>query len=285
MAAPHPYCQNHYTMLAFPRAWFGEGSILMRVRAETVRDSGRIRLPRLPTGPPKALPRRRSVETSLYPPVKRYLENLGFAVKGEVCGCDVVGLRGDGIVVICELKLRFNLKLVLQGVDRSAASEEVWLAVRTTSRASSRERDPRVRKLCRLLGFGLLGISASGHVEAVVEPRAWRPRRDLKQRSKLVTEHQRRHGDPAVGGSTRSPIMTAYRQQALACAAMLRAGPRPTRDLRPAIPDAPKILLHNVYGWFVRTGRGIYDLTDAGRAALARWPQPAGLQSRAAAQP
>ena len=224
------------------------------------------------------------VETSLYPPVKRYLEKLGFAVKGEICGCDVVALRGDGIVVICELKLSFNLELVLQGVDRSAACEEVWLAVRTTLRRASRERDPRVRKLCRLLGFGLLGVSASGHVEPVVEPVPWRPRRNLKQRSKLVGEHQRRRGDPVAGGSTKTPIMTAYRQQALACAAMLGDGPRPTRDFKPAIPDAPKILLHNVYGWFVRTRRGVYDLTDAGRAALARWPQPATTQAHTAAQ-
>jgi hypothetical protein len=226
--------------------------------------------------------RRRLVETSLYPPVKRYLENLGFAVKGEVCGCDVVGLRGDGIVVICELKLSFNLELVLQGVDRSAACEEIWLAVRTTLRRASRERDPRVRKLCRLLGFGLLGISASGHVELLVEPGAWRPRRNLKQRSKLVSEHHRRLGDPVSGGSTRAPIMTAYRQQALACAALLRDGPRPTRELRPAIPDASKILQHNVYGWFMRTARGIYDLTDAGRAALVRWPPSVAMQSHAA---
>jgi hypothetical protein len=45
------------------------------------------------------------------------------------------------------------------------------------------------------------------------------------------------------------------------------------RELRPEIPDAPKILLHNVYGWFGRAERGIYVLTDAGRAALKRWPQ------------
>jgi len=217
------------------------------------------------------------VETSLYLPVKRYLEKLGFAVKGEVRGCDVVGLRGDGLVVICELKLSFNLELVLQGVDRSAACEEVWLAVRTTLRRSSRDRDPRVRKLCRLLGFGLLGVSSSGQVELVVEPRPWRPRRDLKERSRLVAEHQRRHGDPTAGGSTRAPIMTAYRQQALACAAMLVDGPRSTRELRPTVPDAAKILLQNVYGWFARTGRGVYVLTEAGRAALVRWPQrPAG---------
>jgi len=28
-----------------------------------------------------------------------------------------------------------------------------------------------------------------------------------------------------------------------------------------------------VYGWFERTDRGIYGLTEAGHAALKRWPQ------------
>ena len=67
--------------------------------------------------------------------------------------------------------------------------------------------------------------------------------------------------------------MTAYRQQALACASALSDGPQRVRDLREKIPDAGKILLHNVYGWFDRAERGIYVLTDAGRAALKRWPQ------------
>ena len=64
--------------------------------------------------------------------------------------------------------------------------------------------------------------------------------------------------------------MTAYRQQALACALALSRGPRRVKDLRPEIPDAPKILLRNVYGWFDRAERGIYVLTDAGHAALKR---------------
>jgi hypothetical protein len=67
--------------------------------------------------------------------------------------------------------------------------------------------------------------------------------------------------------------MTAYRQQALACAASLVVGPRRTRDLKLIVPDAPKILLNNVYGWFVRVERGVYGLTEEGRAALVRWPQ------------
>ena len=213
------------------------------------------------------------MESSLYLPVKRFLENLGFEVKGEVCGCDLVALD-DGAptaVVIGELKLAFNLDLVLQAVDRSAACDEIWLAVRASRRGRGRERDPRVRKLCRLLGVGLLCVWQSGKVEVVVEPVPWRPRLDPKRRSRIVNEHRRRLGDPAVGGSTRQPIMTAYRQQALACAAALSQAPARPRDLKTSTPDAPKILLRNVYGWFVRVERGLYALSEGGKAALVRW--------------
>jgi hypothetical protein len=213
------------------------------------------------------------LESSLYPPVKRFLEKLGYEVKGEVCGCDLVAL-GEGeppVVVIGELKLAFTLDLVLQAVDRTAAADEVWLAVRASRRGRGRERDPRVKKLCRFLGLGLMAVLASGSIEVLVEPTPWRPRRDGKRRSRIVNEHRRRRGDPAVGGSTRQPIMTAYRQQALGCAAALQAGPARPRELKAGLPDAPKILLRNVYGWFVRVERGLYALSDNGRAALGRW--------------
>jgi hypothetical protein len=212
-------------------------------------------------------------ETSLYPPVKRFLENLGFRVKGEICGCDLVALRGEEppFVVISELKLGFNLELLLQGVNRTAACDEIWLAVRAGGRRG-RERDPRVLKLCRLLGFGLLGVSTAGRVEVLVQPGPWRPRRDQSRRLRLVDEHRRRIGDPALGGMSKLPIMTAYRQQALACAASLSNGPRRTSEIKSIVPDAPKILLRNVYGWFCRVERGVYALTQAGTTALGRWP-------------
>jgi hypothetical protein len=214
-------------------------------------------------------------ETSLYPPVKRFLENLGFHVKGEVCGCDLVALRGDERprVVIGELKLGFSLELLLQGINRTAACDELWLAVRLRGRPG-RERDPRVLKLCRLLGFGLLGVSTTGRVEVLVEPGPWRPRADQRRRLRLVNEHRRRIGDPASGGMSKSPIMTAYRQQALACAVSLSQGPRRTSEIKTIVPEAPKILLRNVYAWFCRVERGVYGLTQAGTTALDRWSQP-----------
>jgi len=67
--------------------------------------------------------------------------------------------------------------------------------------------------------------------------------------------------------------MTAYRQQALSCAAAMTETPRRPRDLKNEMPDAAKILRDNVYGWFERIDRGLYGLTQAGRAALQTWPQ------------
>ncbi|MBP0437146.1 DUF2161 domain-containing phosphodiesterase [Tianweitania sediminis] len=214
------------------------------------------------------------METTLYKPVKRFLESRGFSVKGEIGHCDVVGLI-DGeapVVVVCELKMQFNMDLVLQAVDRAGVCDEVWLAARMSKRGRGREHDPRFRALCRRLGFGLLGVSANGSVDMLLSPAALPPRRDPRRRSRLVEEHRQRRGDPAEGGSSRQPIMTAYRQEALACASALSDGPKRPRDLRPANPNVQKILHRNVYGWFARRERGIYELTDAGRAALLRWP-------------
>jgi len=211
-------------------------------------------------------------ETALYAPVKGFLEGLGLACKGEIGGCDLVALSGvePPVVVIGELKTTFNLELVLQAVDRARAGDEIWLAAKLS--AKGRHADRRFRDLCRRLGFGMLGVRDDGGVELLLSPVAPPPRRDPKRRSRLVEEHRRRKGDPHLGGSVRAPIMTAYRQRALICALALSLEPKRPRDLRPAVPDAGAILLNNVYGWFVSVSRGVYELTDAGRAALVRWP-------------
>jgi len=214
------------------------------------------------------------LETALYLPIKSFLEAAGYAVKGEIGGCDLVGLT-DGeppIVVICELKMSFNLELILQAVDRAAASDEVWIAARVSAKGKGREGDRRFRDLCRRLGFGMLTVSGNDQVDIVVTPIAPMPRKNARRRSRLVDEHRRRKGDPALGGSTRKPIMTAYRQQALACAAAIENGVQRPKDMREAAPKAPQILRDNVYGWFERIDRGIYALTELGTEALKRWP-------------
>ena len=213
-------------------------------------------------------------ETSLYRAVKRFVEEQGYVVKGEICGCDGVGIRAEGTVAsvaVIELKMSFTLDLLLQGVDRMAAADIVWLAVPASRRG--RDRDRRVIKLCRLLGFGLLAIHPTREtLEVLAEPGPYQPRGNPRRRALLVKEHGRRVGDPSAGGSTKAPIMTAYRQRALACAAAMAEVPQRPRDLGHLAPDAGRIVLDNVYGWFARVERGVYRLTPDGEAALARWP-------------
>src|SRR5437763_845061 len=174
-------------------------------------------------------------EAALYAPVKRFFEKSGFEVKGEVNGCDLVACRGDEPPVIVELKLRFTLALVLQGIDRLALSERVYLAVPRpprTARGLSPEA-PGVRRLCRRLGLGLLLVGRrSGTIAVVEEPVPYRPRRTAARTARLIEEFTRRTGDGNIGGRNRPPIVTAYREDALRFARMLADGPLPLKALR-----------------------------------------------------
>jgi hypothetical protein len=212
-------------------------------------------------------------EVDLYLPVKTFLERQGFEVKGEVGGCDVVAVRGDEPPVIVELKLQFTLGLVLQAVDRLRVSETVYVAVPA---AAVRRRG--IGPLCRRLGLGLLLVNGPGRaVDVAVEPGPYRPPHDRRRAARLLSEHARRAGDPTPGGTTRVPIMTAYRQEALRVAAVLAGGPASVAELREraAAPKAGRILARDPYGWFERIERGRYRLRDGGRARL---PTRAGTE-------
>jgi hypothetical protein len=214
------------------------------------------------------------METTLYLPVKTFLEAAGYTVKGEIGGCDLVGLSEDDptVVVVCELKLTFNLELILQAVDRAAVSDEVWIAARVSAKGRGRESDKRYRDLCRRLGIGMLGVSDGGEVSVLVSSVSPMPRTNPKRRTRLVKEHRKRVGDPALGGSTKVPIMTAYRQQAIAIATALADGPLRPRDLKDTAPNAGATLRNNYYGWFEKIEKGVYALSVTGRTVIEALP-------------
>ena len=209
-------------------------------------------------------------EADLYDPVKRFLEGQGFTVKGEVGSCDLLAVRGDEPPVIVELKLRFNLELLLQGVDRLALTDQAYLAVPEPG-----PRDKRVQKLLRRLGLGFLLVAPSGRVDVILDPQPYQPRKATRRLHRLLGEHKRRIGDPSRGGVTRTKIMTAYRQEALRCAYHLaKSGPTSTKVLRELAdsPNATKILHNDVYGWFERVARGVYQVTPLGFVAAEEGP-------------
>jgi hypothetical protein len=217
-----------------------------------------------------------SLESDLYAPVKALLEGQGYSVKGEVRGCDVVAVRGEEPPVIVELKRAFGISLVLQGVDRLAISGSVYLAV-----GAFPNNIRSVRKLCRRLGLGLI-VVVKGRADVLLDPAPppLKPRKDKRKLGRLLGEHVRRVGDPNLGGSsTRVPMMTAYRQEALRCAGQLaKNGPMKIAALKLAAeaPKAAAILSADYYGWFERVERGIYALTPQGRVGLEQhgWKEP-----------
>ncbi len=210
-------------------------------------------------------------ETDLYAPVKALLEAQGYTVKGEVGAVDVVAVRGEDPPVIVELKTGFSLSLIHQAIARQAVTDAVYVAV---PRKTGRTAWPALKNnktLCRRLGLGLITVRPEdGYIEILCDPAPYRPRQNLRRKARLLREFARLDGDPNTGGSTRRMLVTAYRQDALKTAAFLATnGPTKASEVAKVtgVANARAIMADDHYGWFERVARGIYDLTEAGRAA------------------
>jgi hypothetical protein len=218
-------------------------------------------------------------ETDLYPPVKDFLEGQGYEVKSEVSNCDVVAVRGDEEPVVVELKTAFTLPLVFQALERQSMTDLVYVAFaiqRGGAKTSVWRRHYRdILKLCRMLGLGLITLRMNGTepqgLEVHLDPAPYRPRKNKSRRGVLLREFERRVGDPNEGGMSKRPVVTAYRQDALRCAWFLQNnGPSKAHRLKTEldVDHAPRILQRDVYGWFQRVERGIYELTPVGERGL-----------------
>ncbi len=209
-------------------------------------------------------------ETDLYHPIKHFLEAQGYTVKSEIKSCDVVAVRGDEPPVIVELKTGLTLQLLYQAIDRLTMTDAVYIAIASPKRSVSSQ----AVKLCRRIGIGLIAVAKSGSLEVLTDPMPYAPRQNSKRKSHLLREFAKRQGDPNTGGSTRKPLMTAYRQDALRCVDHLaKQGASRIRDVKSAtgVDRASTILRDNVYGWFVKQERGVYGLTDIGLKAPAQF--------------
>jgi len=217
-------------------------------------------------------------ETDLYAPVKSFLQGQGYQVKAEIGAADLVAVREGEEPVIVELKTRFSLALFHQGVARMALADLVYLAVpRGTGRGFHKALKENIT-LCRRLGLGLLTVRLrDGFVEAQCDPGPYAPRISKPKRQRLLREFARRVGDPNQGGSTRVGLVTAYRQDALRCAAHLAEhGPSRGRDVKAAtgVDRATTLMRDDHYGWFEKVEKGVYALTPKGVEGLAGYGCP-----------
>ena len=211
-------------------------------------------------------------ETDLYPPLKAYLENQGYEVKGEVGAVDIAACRGEEPPLIIELKTGFSLSLFHQAVERLALTDLVYMAVpRKPGKAFANALKRNIR-LCRRLGLGLITVRLRDHfVEVHCDPGPYSPRKSRQKTDRLLREFAKRKGDPNKGGATRTGLVTAYRQDALRCLQVLSVnGASKAADVArtTGIKTARRIMADNHYGWFERASRGIYALTPEGEAAV-----------------
>ncbi|MCD8139695.1 MAG: DUF2161 family putative PD-(D/E)XK-type phosphodiesterase [Planctomycetaceae bacterium] len=219
-------------------------------------------------------------EADLYPPLKKWLERDGYEVRSEVNDCDVVARRGDELVVI-ELKRAINIDLLLQVVKRQQMRAAVYAAV-----PSPKTRDKRWRGLERLLkrlevGLILVYMDApTPLVEVAFHPMKSARRTQAAPTGRLLREMDGRSLDCNMGGSVGRPLMTAYRESALAVAAGLeRLGVAAPRELTALgiSKKAGEILRANHYGWFERLGVAKYGLTKDGHKALEQFGELAEM--------
>lgn len=212
-------------------------------------------------------------ETTLYDPIKRFLEKQGYEVKAEVGPADVVAVRGAEQPVIVELKTGFSLALFHQAIERQALTDLVYVAVPASPGRGFGKVLQRNQSLCRRLGLGLITVRLRDHLVVVqVDPAPYRPRQSSRKKAQLLGEFTRRTGDPNVGGATRQGLVTAYRQDALRCVSFLSENGATKAAVvakGSGVPYARRIMADNYYGWFARVAMGIYDLDPDAQKKLA----------------
>ena len=213
-------------------------------------------------------------ETELYAPIKAFLEGQGYEVKAEVAAADVVACRKGEDPLIVELKTSFSLALIHQGIERQKITDAVYVAVPRKTGKAYRATLKSMKTLCRRLGLGLLTVRMKdGLVEPHCDPAPYQPRRTAWRKTRLLREFAKRDGDPNQGG-TRGQIVTAYRQDALRCLAVLHeSGPTKASMVAEAalVPRARDIMYRDHYGWFERGEKEIYALSAKGHSAVTEY--------------
>ena len=217
-------------------------------------------------------------EEDLYPAVKRFFEGAGYEVKSEINGCDLVGVRGEECV-ICEMKLRLNLDVIVQAALRQKLTPYVYVCVPQLKRGQGGRRWSDIAYLLERLSLGLLTVRGDGEEAVVTEvfgPGDPGQRTDRRRRKKLTEEFLLRHGDPNCGGQAGRGLMTAYRENAVHIAGLLcEHGASSPKQLAAmgACKNVGSVLYQNYYGWFRHVSKGIYDLSELGEKAAQQYAE------------
>jgi hypothetical protein len=221
-------------------------------------------------------------EVDLYKPVQKFFSKLGYEVHGEVHHCDVVALK-DNELVIVELKLSLTVDLLMQATKRQKLTDQVYIAIPKPKYKMNSKKWQDLCHLLKRLELGLIVVSflKSGEkMEVCFSPQPFNKQKNrnyhVRKRKKMIEEMKGRNGSYNVGGSSKTKIMTAYKENCIQIASLLeRNGPMSPKALRQQGTGEKtlSILSKNYYQWFEKVARGVYTVNDLGKKELKDYPE------------
>lgn len=223
------------------------------------------------------------LEVDLFQPVSDFLTEQGYTVRSEVKHCDIAAIKEDELVIV-ELKRNLSVDLLAQAAKRQRSADLVYIAVPKPKKLIGNAKWQDICHLVRRLELGLILVSfkgGKGMLEIANHPipfdREKSIRSGKKKREAIIKEAKSRFVDANTGGSTRTKLVTAFREESIFIACCLnKYGPLSPKKLRELGTNGKKtnsILSRNVYGWFDRVKKGTYEINSAGKAALEQYSQ------------
>ena len=210
-------------------------------------------------------------EADLYAPIKAHFESLGYAVKGEVKGCDMILSKDDNHFAV-ELKKSFNITLLYQALDRAKLTNGAYVAI---PRSIYMKKRGHITHILEKLEIGLITVAMDSPLKSVavhLAPNIGKTRNNARSRA-LVAELNGRNFDGNIGGAVKQKLLTAHRERILHIACVLEKLEVASAATLVGLYDCHKLtsqwLRRNYYGWFDKVETGRYALSQAGRAALA----------------
>ncbi len=217
-------------------------------------------------------------ESELFLPVKQLFENQGYIVNAEVKGCDVTAVNDDELIII-ELKKNLSVTLLAQGLVRQKTGAITYVAVPKPKNYSPKTYRDTLYVL-KKLELGLIFVSLRGdysYAEIILEPKPFKAVKvNTRKRKAIISEIDGRTIDTNTGGVNCTRIATAYTEKCIKIACILDMyGPLSPKEIRSYGGDknCAAIMRYNVYGWFNHPEKGIYEISDKGRAGILDYPE------------
>lgn len=213
-------------------------------------------------------------EEDMYDLVCDYFLELGYKVNGEVRSCDVTAIKDDTLVIL-ELKKSLSMELLIQAVKRQKLGDLTYICVPKPKNYTKNKKHQDLLYFLKRLSLGLIYCEPDKNIlEVLLHPvefdMAKSKKLNKRQRDQLIKEIDSRKTSLNKGGSRGKKLMTAYREEALKlawhCSGQTFLTPK--EGIEKGVPKAPAILRANYYGWFLKVGRGKYELSPAGAAAI-----------------